>query len=296
MDIHSLEIFVTVAELGSASKAAEALHITQPAVSWSLNKMEQHYGIRFFDRSGHRMQLNEAGTAILPQAKAVLSRFSQFEAAVGQFRAADHLTVGFSFGQNLMLSYAREQMVKFHPELELCAVYGNSARIRASLLDGSLDLGIFALSRPSPEFQSVPLWEDSLKFVCSTSHPLLKAENPRFRDLLRYPAYLREPGHFARDTFDEICRAAGVHVTPQWQGAYNRFLIEALKEGSGYSLLSTSDLSGYHPEDGVTTLTLSDVQPVQSVVLAWKKDRILSKADRCFIRACQEISAETPME
>ena len=105
MDIRSLEIFVAVAKFGSASKAAESLHITQPAVSWTINKLEQHYGVRLFDRTSRQMNLNEAGCAVLPKAKEVLSQFASFEHSIKRFGTAQILSVGFSFGQNMMLSY-----------------------------------------------------------------------------------------------------------------------------------------------------------------------------------------------
>ena len=287
MDIRSLEIFVAVAELGSASKAAEALHMTQPAISWAINKMEQYYGVRFFEHSTRRMQLNQAGSAILPQAREVLRQFSRFDGLARQFQTSHTLTVGYSFGQDLMQSSCRETLAQVYPELELCIVYGNSAKIRSSLVDGSVDLGIFALSQDCPELCTVPLWEDELQFICSADNPLLRQPHMTFAELLQFPAYLREQGHSARDCFDALCRKAGVQVTPLWQGAYNKLLIDSMVRGSGFSLLSASDLEGFQ-EENLSTIALEDVHPTQTVVLAYRKSRILSPSDRYLIKICQE--------
>lgn len=288
MDIRNLEIFVAVAELGSASRAAQALHVTQPAVSCALNKMERHYGVRFFDRSSHRMQLNQAGAAILPQAKKVLAGFSRFEGAVSQFRSEEHLTVGFSFGQDLLLSGCRAEVARANPDLEICPVYGNSARIRSSVADGTLDLGVFAVSRSPEELESMTLWTEKLRFVCRADHPLLHQPKPALQDLMQYPVCLREPGHFSRDTFDELCRNTHLQPMMREEGSYNKFLMDAVRDGNGFTLLSDSELNVFRGSSGLAAVTLSDVQPVQSVVLAWRKDRSLSPADRSLIRACRQ--------
>ena len=163
-------IFTEVCRQMSFSKAAEALNTTQPTVSLAVKELEEHYGVRLFERMNRRIYMTEAGRALLSTAQEVLRGFQQAE---DQLRKAPYrLRVGanVTFGAT-RLPRVLAQFRRKCPQVELSALVGNSDGIERLLLENRLDVGLVDNVTFSQHLRVQPLFQEDMALLCAPAFP-----------------------------------------------------------------------------------------------------------------------------
>jgi len=205
VEIRQLAYFAAVAEELSFGRAAERLHIVQPAVSQQIRRLERELGVPLFDRSSRHVRLTAAGERLLPEARAVL-------AAVGRVRqvAADVaagvggiLRVGTSQGLGERLDRTLEELRKTAPGLQVRLISAPAAERVARVRAGELDAAFVRAVTSAPGVELLPMWRDPLTVALPATHPLAaqpaiqlaqlsgiplrlapRPDNPAFHDLI----------------------------------------------------------------------------------------------------------------
>lgn len=176
MDTQSLQAFLAVADTQSFSRAAEQLHLTQPAVSKRIATLETQVGARLFDRIGRRIALTEAGNVLLPQARRILFTVEDSRRALANLsgQVGGKLTLATSHHIGLhRLPPLLKQYTQRHPEVELDLHFLDSEQAYQGVLDGTLEMAVVTLApHPHEQLQVVELWRDRLCFTCAIDHPL----------------------------------------------------------------------------------------------------------------------------
>lgn len=176
MDTQSLQAFLAVADTQSFSRAAEQLHLTQPAVSKRIATLESQVGTRLFDRIGRRIALTEAGSVLLPQARHILMTVEDSRRALANLsgQVGGRLTLATSHHIGLhRLPPLLKQYTQRHPEVELDLHFLDSELAYQGVLDGTLEMAVVTLApHPHEQLQVVELWRDRLCFTCAIDHPL----------------------------------------------------------------------------------------------------------------------------
>lgn len=195
MDTQSLQAFMAVADTQSFSRAAEQLHLTQPAISKRIATLESQVGTRLFDRIGRRIALTEAGSVLLPQARRILFTVEDSRRALANLsgQVGGKLTLATSHHIGLhRLPPLLKQYTQRHPEVELDLHFLDSEQAYQGVLDGTLEMAVVTLApHPHEQLQVVELWRDRLCFTCATDHPLaayVKAQNNPHHDSLSLSA------------------------------------------------------------------------------------------------------------
>lgn len=176
MDTQSLQAFLAVADTQSFSRAAEQLHLTQPAVSKRIATLESQVDARLFDRIGRRIALTEAGNVLLPQARRILFTVEDSRRALANLsgQVGGKLTLATSHHIGLhRLPPLLKQYTQRHPEVELDLHFLDSEQAYQGVLDGTLEMAVVTLApHPHEQLQVVELWRDRLCFTCAIDHPL----------------------------------------------------------------------------------------------------------------------------
>jgi DNA-binding transcriptional LysR family regulator len=176
MDTQSLQAFMAVADTQSFSRAAEQLHLTQPAVSKRIATLESQVGTRLFDRIGRRIALTEAGSVLLPQARRILFTVEDSRRALANLsgQVGGRLTLATSHHIGLhRLPPLLKQYTQRHPAVELDLHFLDSEQAYQGVLDGTLEMAVVTLApHPHEQLQVVELWRDRLCFACAIDHPL----------------------------------------------------------------------------------------------------------------------------
>jgi len=201
--LRQLEVFLTVARLGSVSAAGEALAMSQSAVSGALGDLERQFGRQLFDRVGKRLRLSELGQAVRAQAEGVLDQASQLEAAfdgraaVGRLRIGATVTIGDHLVAPLMARFMRE-----HPGAELTLSVANTEEIARRVANFDIDVGMVEGEVQHPDLEVLPWREDELVVFCAPDHPYAKKRALDDDDLRAARWVVRERGSGTRQTFE----------------------------------------------------------------------------------------------
>lgn len=212
-----LEVFAHIAATGSVRAAAEAVHLSQPAVSMALAELERLLGKRLFDRIGRRLVLNEHGMALLPRAQEVLDRMRDLPrhatgatvALVGDLRIGASNTVGNYLVGDLLGGFTRS-----HPGVALHLAIANTEAIVADVRRFALDVGCVEGAVPHADIEMIPWREDRLVVCVRPDHPLARRRRLAAKDFRAARWILRERGSatraLAERALSRLPAAAGV--------------------------------------------------------------------------------------
>ncbi len=206
MTLEQLRIFVAVAERLHMTRAAEALHLTQSAVSAAVQALEARHGTRLFDRVGRGLALNAAGTAFLPEAKAVLARAEAAERLLDELAGLKRGSVRLFASQTIAAYWLPPRMAAFaqsHPGVELHLSIGNTHRVVEAVLAGEAELGLIEGAEDAPRLERTRIGADRLIVVAAPDHPLAGGEAAlAAADLKALDWALREAGSGTRSEFE----------------------------------------------------------------------------------------------
>lgn len=282
MDTQSLQAFLAVAENDSFSRAAEQLHLTQPAVSKRIATLEAQISARLFDRIGRRVTLTEAGRVLLPRARQILVMVDDSRRALsnleGQVAGSLTLATSHHIGLHrlppLLKSYTRT-----HPEVRLDLRFLDSEQAYQGVLDGELEVAVVTLSpHPDSHLHAVPVWDDRLCFVCASDHPLAQRGRLALHELCAFDAVLPGPLTFTRTLIESRFAAAGLTLPVVLSTNYLETLKMMTAIGLGWSLLPARLVSGeLHELD----IEHSDIHRTLGYVV--HRSRTLSNAARSML-------------
>ena len=211
MDFRQLQALIAIADHGSFSAAATALHTVQSNVSSHVARLERELGVQLVDR--HGSQLTEEGLAVVERGRRVAA---ELEAAVADVAALRHEVVGtarigmIGTTARWLAPLLLDGMGKAHPKVRLVIGDGTSATLEPLLASGSLDAAIVNLPQSNPDLVEHPLFDEDLVLVVPSDHPFADRRQIPLRDLDGFELLLPAPGTAFRDEIDEACRAAGI--------------------------------------------------------------------------------------
>jgi DNA-binding transcriptional LysR family regulator len=208
-----LQVFYTVAKQLSFTKAAEQLFMTQPAVTFQVKQLEEHFSTRLFDRSHGRIALTPAGRLVMDYAERVLTLSEEMETRVADMTG----TVGGPLSLGASTTIAEYILPKIlgefkagHPEVQAHMTVANSETIVNRVADHSLDVGLIESPSYLPTLTSQVCCDDELVVICAPGHALARRRTVRAQDVAALPLVRREVGSGTREFTDNYLVQCGV--------------------------------------------------------------------------------------
>ena len=185
MELHSLQVFLTIATEKSFSRAAGKLLRTQPAISLSLQKLEQELGEKLIDRSGKDLILTDAGRTVLDYARRFQSLQLEMDNSIAELRdnSAGRLIIGANESTTLYLLRHIERYRELYPKVKVQVRRSYSSKLPNELLDGNLELGAVSYDPRDDRLKSKVIYTDSLAFVVSPQHRLAHRKSVSISEL-----------------------------------------------------------------------------------------------------------------
>ncbi|BFM07597.1 LysR family transcriptional regulator [Halioxenophilus aromaticivorans] len=282
MDTDALKAFIAIAELGSFSRAAETLYLTQPAVSKRIASLEDKLDHTLFDRAGRSITLTEAGRALLPRAKAILAATDEAVQAIndlsGQVKGELKLTTSHHLGLHYLPKYLRHYGDRY-PEVKLALNFKDSEIALQQVLDGEVELAALTLATQADErLVEAMVWDDPMAFVAAADHPLSSMASPGIKDLAQYPAIVPEANTFTTQLLSDAFTAAGLTLETRMATNYLETIKTLVSIGLGWGVLPITMVDG-----GFTTLPVLDKPLVRRLGIIHHRDRSLSNASQAFL-------------
>lgn len=206
MDLRDLTYFQTIAELGHLGRAAEKLNRSQPALSKSVQRLEESLGTRLFQRDGRGIKLTDVGALLLVRGKQLQLDIAQTEREVRDFASGlvgnIRLGCAASMAEHLLPQLA-SALLERAPELTLKLTIGQDDVLKESLMAGRLDAIICTLIVDDSRYRSYPILQDEAVVVASADHPVF--DSPiALKDLCQYRWVLGGPTVTARRWIDNV--------------------------------------------------------------------------------------------
>lgn len=237
MNIKQYEAFVKTAQLGSLTKAAEALDTTQSRISHVLSAMEEEYGFCLMRRSRSGASLTDAGAMLLPKMEAVLRQNRELETLIADIRNADAGTVRLGAFTSVAVHWLPGMIQQFqgaHPQVELKMFNGDYYDVEQWLRDGTVDLAFVTL--PEPEgTRAIPLAEDALMAILPKGHPLAAQSRVDPARLGREP-FISLPQSSDHDIHRALDRA-GITPSVRYTTKDDYAVIAMVERGLGVSIV-----------------------------------------------------------
>ena len=286
MELLQLRYFRALAEEEHLSKTAEALMISQPALSLTIKKLENELGVKLFDREGRGIKLNDNGRLFFLYIKNALDSIDAATAELSRRAAAsdDHLKLG------IMSPYAWQDLTcefaTLHPEIVLSQRSVEDSSYVNMLLNGEIDFHISNIyadedKKGKDGLEYMNITEDAMVLVVPENSHLATKQSVRFSEL-RSEAFISRP---PRQTFqlmtDSMCKSAG--FTPRVSMICDYTTREAMvASGGGLSFTSYAALRWLN-QPGVRTVRISDETARFQHQLIWKKDREFTESMKIFM-------------
>ncbi len=185
MELYSLQVFLTIASEKSFSRAAGKLLRTQPAISLSLQRLEQELGEKLIDRSGKDLILTDAGRTVLDFARRFQSLHQEMDNSIAELRdnSAGRLTIGANESTTLYLLKHIERYRELYPKVKVQVRRSYSSKLPNELLDGNLELGVISYDPGDERIKSKVIYTDALAFVVSPKHRLASRKTVSITEL-----------------------------------------------------------------------------------------------------------------
>ena len=282
MDTDALKAFVAIAEMGSFSRAAEALFLTQPAVSKRMASLEDKLDFALFDRAGRSITLTEAGRELLPRAKAILAATDEAIRAIndlsGQVRGELKLSTSHHMGLHYLPKYLRHYGDTY-PEVKLALDFQDSEVALEQVLTGSVELAALTLANEeNDKLEVAVVWEDPMEFVVAKDHPLSNKPLLTLTDLARYSAILPEANTFTTQLVSNIFRESQLALETRMATNYLETIRTMVSIGLGWGVLPRTLVS-----EDFTILPVLKEPLVRRLAIVHHRDRSLSNAGRAFL-------------
>ncbi len=294
MTVRHMKIFVTVCGEKSITKAAEKLHIAQPAVSIAVKELEDHYHVRLFDRISRRLYLTDIGRSFLEYATHIVSLFDDMESNMHQWERSGKLRIGASItvGTHFMPQYVRA-FYETHPQARIEVFIGSSDLIEKKILQSDLDFALIEGAVHSDYIRSEIYQKDQLAVVCSPSDPLCGKGTVSMEQLLSRPLLLREKGSGTRELFDHALASLEYTYTPSWESTSTEALLNAVREGLGVSVLSDILVQEERKKGTIVELNVENLHLDRRFRIIYHKNKYLTNTSREFIEMCKDFRGET---
>ena len=236
-----IRVFSEVARRLSFVRAAEALHLTPPAVTMQVKDLEASIGLALFDRQGRTVSLTTTGEYFLVYARRLLSTLKDAEDAMARFKRVEAgvLNIGLVSTAKYFIPRLLARFKEEHPGIEVrLHVTGNREQLLALLHANEIDLAV--MGRPPKEMatRAEPFAAHPLVFVGPPGHPLLAQGRPTLAALATLPFIVREPGSGTRKAMEDFLREHGVAPRITMEMSSNETIKQAVIAGLGLSFLS----------------------------------------------------------
>ncbi|WNQ11203.1 LysR family transcriptional regulator [Paenibacillus aurantius] len=239
----ALHVFVTVAEQQNFTRAAELLHMTQPAVSSYIQNLERSMDIKLLERTNKFVRLTKAGEMVYHHAKEILGLYTRMENLLDDLKhtASGNLSIGssYTYGEYI-LPHRMAALLKSYPQLNPSITIRNSNEIMDLVLHHQIDVGIIEGEVKNEKIKIMPFACDHLSILAASDHRLFHTQNISPLDLSEETWLIREEGSGTRGMQEKGFQQLGFYPNKRMTLGSTQVIKESIEAGLGISLLSQS--------------------------------------------------------
>lgn len=260
-----LQVFHTVARLLSFTKAAESLHMTQPAVTFQVRQLEEYFNTRLFDRTHNRISLTEAGERVYEYAAQIFEIYAEMENSVRTMTGeiSGSLTIGASTTiAEYMLPALLGDFKAQYPDVKIHLKVSNTDGIVSMVENNTIDLGVVEAPVSNKNLVVEVCRADQLVVIVPPGHPEAERQSMTYEDLVKYPFICREEGSGTREVINEYLTKVSEHgevLNTSMELGSPEAVKGAVEAGMGISVVSRATIQ---KELKLKTLIAINLEPM----------------------------------
>lgn len=244
MDIFQLQYFRTVAEMGSFTRAAESLHMTQSALSKSIAKLEDEIGLRLFEREGNRITLNRFGQQFLQDTGSALTKLTDSVRAVREMAGLEQGEVRIAISKDVFLDHLIKQFLIDHSDVSFHCYLLSPEQMRDALEIGSIDMAVTTRRPEGMGFLWQELYYDQLEVMISLNHPLAKYQRLHLDQLRNERFVVTNSNYNTENVIQNLCEQAGFSPRVLYDGTSTDMPMHFVSNGDAIMITPHSITAG----------------------------------------------------
>jgi DNA-binding transcriptional LysR family regulator len=295
MDLRDLTYFETIAELGHLGRAAEKLNRSQPALTKSIQRLEESFGTKLFQRDGRRIKLTPVGELLQARGKVLQQSIAQTQREVRDFAsgAVGNIRLGCAATMaEYLLPELTNALLKRGPELTLKLVIGQDDMLREQLRSGQLDMIICAQLLDDVEFVGHPILTDEAVVIASRNHPIFKTPF-QMSDLCQYRWVLPPVSVSSRKWVDEAFAANNLPLpVVQVEANSISLLPRLIAQTRLLSFIARETLEYGKNMQHLREVPLKQTTMSRTICVSVRREGYLSPAAHAMVQMLRESSGE----
>ena len=292
--LHQLKAFQAIAKFQSITKAAEAMSMTQPAVSIQLKNLQEQFEVPITEIIGKRIHITEFGQELVDTADRIYGELGQIEEKMLELKGlmGGKIRISAVSTGKYIIPYLMADFMKVHPHVEISLEVSNRNKVFAHLQENSTDLALVSLLPEDLDLESIQLAENKWFLACSPENKesFQAYINAGAWDKVRF--VLREKGSGTRTMMERFFQDRDIHVENRLELTTNEAVKQALMAGLGTSLLSNYSMAQEIKEGRIALLEFPGLPLKADWKLIWLKQKKHSPAVKAFIRWLSENRKE----
>lgn len=289
MNLYQLHVFKIVADKKSFSGSAQTLFISQPAVSMHIKSLEEHFGVRLFDRNTQQVTITEAGRVLYEYTDKILSLLDGAEKDISRLtgRIQGLLSVGASFTVGeYVIPKILGSFKKQHPLVRALLQVTNTDHIVHLVLKQEIDLGLVENRVDNPGLIAKPFLQDELIVVLPTDHTSAEQQLISIDELIALPLVLREQGSGTRKITEDRLKEEGVNLfalNVVMELGSTEAVKEAVEAGFGATIISKLAVQKEFKLGTLVPVKIKDVSLSREFYVIHNKDKFQTSLVEEFI-------------
>ncbi|MCP4680831.1 MAG: LysR family transcriptional regulator [Desulfobacterales bacterium] len=279
MNLGQLKIFYLSSKMGSLSKAAEELNVTQPAVTKGIQRLQEHYEIKLFNRFGKKLVLTDAGSALYKIAEKIFDLEIHAEDTIREFlqQKQGHIRIDASesFGAYYLPSIVNP-VSKEHPNVRFSVNILPSHLVVENVANLNNDIGFISYPMENEKIICREILEDHMIFVASPSHPLVDKKRLTSMDLSGQSMIVHEKGSLSYQVTHDFLKKNKVDIIISLELSSNRAIKKAVEDGLGIALVSRNTAFGHIQTKRLAVLPFPGPPITRKYYMVHHKDKYFS--------------------
>lgn len=241
MNLNQLKLFYQAVKSGSLSAAAQELHITQPAVTKGIQRLQEHYEVKLVHRMGKKLTLTRAGASLYAVSEKIFEMEQKAEDCLREYRKEETSRLRIDASESFGAYYLPEVINRFNhlfPNVRVTVDVLPNRRVVENTAGLNNDLGFISQSIAHPKLFSVAIAKEELVFIVPPAHPLAEKEKMVPADLSDQTIIMHEDGSALHEKINRLMAANRIVYTTPLTLSNNEAIKRAVAGGSGITLIS----------------------------------------------------------
>lgn len=283
--LHQLKVFLTVCQLKSITKAAEALHLSQPAVSIQLKNLQDQFEIPLTEVVGRKLYITDFGQEIASASERILNEAEGINQKIQSFKGhiSGKLSISVVSTGKYIMPYFLTDFLRAHQGIELKMDVTNKFSVVESLENNLVDFSLVSVPPGNMPLSSIELMSNKLFLVGNPSHPNFKETKQSLSYLKKVDLIFREPGSGTRQTMERYFQQKNIVIRKKMELTSNEAVKQAVIAGLGFSIMPLIGINNELKNGDLKIMPIAGFPLTSQWQLTWPSSKKHSPAAKAYL-------------